>query len=107
MSKMNAGIPEIRRRVSQAKQIRREVGEQIDYENWKKRQGPKNPQLGIKATVLKVYAEKGKLSAWQALQEYNKRLSGEGFTLEMLEQWIGEYEERQPQRMGKDDGFDR
>lgn len=102
MSKMNAGIPEIRRRVSQAKQIRREVGEQIDYENWKKRQGPKNPQLGIKATVLKVYAEKGKLSAWQALQEYNK-----GFTLEMLEQWIGEYEKKQAQGVWKDDGYGR
>lgn len=102
MSKMNAGIPEIRRRVSQAKQIRREVGEQIDYENWKKRQGPKNPQLGIKATVLKVYAEKGKLAAWQALQEYNK-----GFTLEMLEQWIGEYEKKQAQGVWKDDGYGR
>ncbi len=54
-----------------------------------------------------VYAEKGKLAAWQALQEYNKKLSGEGFTLEMLEQWIGEYEKRQSQRMEKDDGRDR
>ena len=66
------------------------------------------PKLGIKSTVLNVYAEKGKLAAWQALQEYNKKLSGDGFTLEMLEQWIGEYEKRQQsQKVEKDDGFDR
>lgn len=107
MTNMRGRGSEIKRRITQADNVRKKVGDEIDYENWKKRQGPKTRQLGIKATVLKVYAEKGKLAAWQALQEYNKKLSGQGFTLEMLEQWIGEYEERQPQRMGKDDGFDR
>ena len=67
----------------------------------------RTPKLGIKSNVLMVYAEKGKLAAWQALQEFNKKLSGEGFTLEMLEKWIGEYEKRHKQRAGKDDGFDR
>lgn len=67
----------------------------------------KTKKLGIKSSVLLVYAEKGKLAAWQALQEYNKKLSGQGFTLEMLEQWIGEYESRQPKKVEKDDGFDR
>lgn len=65
------------------------------------------PKLGIKSNILIVYAEKGKLAAWQELQEYNKKISGEGFTLEILEQWIGEYEKRQSKRAGKDDGFDR
>lgn len=67
----------------------------------------KTLKLGIKARVLLVYAEKGKLAAWQALQEYNKKLSGQGFTLEMLEQWIREYESKQPKKVEKDDGLDR
>ena len=65
------------------------------------------PKPGIKSNVMMVYIEKGKLAAWHALQEYNKKISGEGFTLEMLEQWIGEYEKRKAQRVGKDDGYDR
>ena len=65
------------------------------------------PKPGIKSSVLMIYAEKGKLAAWQKLQEYNKKLSGEGFTLDMLEQWIKEYEKRQIKRTGKDDGYDR
>lgn len=75
-----------------AKEIRREI---------------RIPKPGVKSSVLMVYTEKGKLAAWQALQEYNKKLSGQGFTLEMLEQWIGEYEKRQNQRAGIDDGYDR
>ena len=67
----------------------------------------KNKKLGIKSSILLVYVEEGKLAAWQALQEYNKKLSGQGFTLEMLEQWIGEYESRQPKKVEKDDGPDR
>ena len=80
------------------------VGRSIDVEFYRKE---KTPKPGIKTRVLMVYIEKGKLAAWQALQEYNKKLSGDGFTLEMLEQWIGEYEKRQNQRAGKDNGCDR
>ena len=75
------------------------------YKNYSSKEH--TPKLGIKSSVMIVYAEKGKLAAWQALQEYNKKLSGEGFTLEMLEQWIGEYEKRQSQRMGRNSGCDR
>lgn len=76
------------------------------YKNYSSKEH--TPKLGIKSSVMIVYAEKGKLAAWQILQEYNKKLSGEGFTLEMLEQWIGEYEKKQQsQRVEKDDGFNR
>ena len=80
------------------------VGMQIDSEHYKSN---KPPKPGVKSTVIKEYIEKGKLAAWQILQEYNKKISGEGFTLEMLEKWIGEYEEEQAQRTGKDDEYDR
>ena len=99
------GMPKGDIRLEQRKSYSAKVDRIIDNEIYRKEHSPK---LGIKASVLIVYAEKGKLAAWQTLQEYNKKLSGEGFTLEMLEQWIGEYEKKQQsQRVEKDDGFNR
>ena len=98
------GVTEGRRAQQQKKYCSDRVARDIDKEINRKVQAP---QLGVKASVITVYVEKGKLAAWQALQEFNKKLSGNGFTLEMLEQWIGEYEKRQCQRAGKDYECDR
>lgn len=99
------GVSKEKRALEYNKQHFRKVSEHIEKEQLQKNK--KEPQLGIKFKVMLVYAEKGKLSAWKELQEYNNKLSGEGFTLEMLEQWIDEYEKKQSQKNEKDDGFDR
>jgi len=94
------------RAVLQAKCYSAKVSDLIHKDIYKKEQP--TPKPGIKSRTISVYVEKGKLAAWQFLQKYNEEnLSGNGFTLEMLEQWIGEYEKKQSQRAGKDDGFDR
>ena len=90
--------------VQQKRDFSNTIHNEIDKEI---RRRTNTPQPGIKSNVMMVYREKGKLAAWKKLQEYNEKLSGQGFTLEMLEQWIGDYEKRQNQRVGKDDGFDR
>ena len=96
-----SGEREVRFRDRQRLDVSNIVAHQIEENN--RKQNP--PQPGIKSTVLNVYAKSGEQAAWEALQEYNKKLSGDGFTLEMLEQWIGEYHAKQPNRgMGKDDG---
>ena len=66
----------------------------IDEQIRRKEKSNKKPVLGIKASVLNVYEEKGKHAAWEALQERNKKLEGVEYTLEMLEKWIEEYEKR-------------
>ena len=98
------GVSGCARAVQQKKDFSNATHNDIDRDI---RRENRTPKLGIKSNIMIVYIEKGKLAAWQALQEYNKKLSGQGFTLEMLEQWIGEYEKRQNKRVGKDDGFDR
>ena len=35
----------------------------------------RDPKPGVKSNILMIYIEKGKLAAWQALQEYNKKHS--------------------------------
>ena len=100
------GVTKGKMRQEQRRKYSNRVNINFDAEENRKKEH--TPKLGIKSSVLIVYAEKGKLAAWHALQEYNKKLSGEGFTLEMLEQWIGEYEKKQQsQRVEKNDGFDR
>jgi len=98
------GVSAMERAVQQKKDFSNTTHNEIDRAI---RGETRVPKLGIKSNVMMVYIQKGKLAAWQALQEYNKKISGEGFTLEMLEQWIGEYEKRQAQRVGKNDGYDR
>jgi len=91
-------------RVAQKNYISRAIGHQIDRDNRKHNQ----PQLGIKRIVLNMYTEKGEQAAWEELQKFNEKLSGNGYTLEMLKQWIGEYNNKQQNRgMKKDDGCDR
>ena len=98
------GVPKSTRSIQQKKDYSRLEGIYIDVEN---RREIRIPKPGVKSSVMMIYIEKGKLAAWQALQEFNKKLTGQGFTLEMLEQWIGEYEKKQGQRAGIDDGYDR
>ena len=100
------GTSDVDRRIQQAKRYSDKVSNLIHNEMYKKEQY--TPKPGIKSRTISVYVEKGKLAAWQFLQEYNREnLSGNGFTLEMLEKWIVEYEKTQLQKAGKDDGFDR
>lgn len=98
------GLRSNERAKMQKKHHSAKIARSIDIELYKRND---TPRPGIKTSVLMVYSVKGKLAAWQALQEFNKKISGQGFTMEMLEQWIGEYENRQAQRIGKDDGYDR
>ena len=81
------------------------VGNLLNSQKYRKKSEPKP---GIKVRVIEIYAEKGKLEAWQFLQKYNNEyFDGNGFSLEMLEQWISEYENRIVQKAGKDDEYDR
>jgi len=98
------GVSKTEKLTQQRKNFSARINIEIDKEITKKHYTPK---LGVKASVMKIYIEKGKLAAWEALQEFNKKLTGQGFSLEMLEQWIGEYEKKQVQRAGIDDGYDR
>ena len=102
------GRSQAHKAIQQSIEFAKIISHQIDAETHRMNNPKTNtPKLGIKSSVMIVYAEKGKLAAWQALQEYNKRISGGGFTLEMLENWIREYEKSQPQRMENDDRSDR
>ena len=68
--------------------------EKVHRDIWKANKIIPEPVLGTKATIMMIYAQKGKLAAWQALQEYNQKLSGVEYTLEMLEKWIEEESRR-------------
>ena len=100
------GTNKMDKAIKQAQRYSAKVSGLIHLEIHKKEQ--QAPVPGIKSRTISVYVEKGKLAAWQFLQEYNKEnLSGDGFTLDILEKWIGEYEKTQSLKAGKDDGFDR
>ena len=57
----------------------------IEIENRLKRK----PELGIKATTLEVYDEKGLVAAWKYLSEKNL-----GYDYATFEKWIREHDER-------------
>ena len=100
------GISKTEKAIKQAQRYSAKVSSLMHKDIQRKEQ--QAPQPGIKSRTISVYVEKGKIAAWQFLQDYNKKnLSGDGFTLEILEKWIGEYEKQQSSRAGKDDGYDR
>jgi len=81
--------------------------EKVHRDIWKANKKVPVPVLGTKSTIMIIYAEKGKLAAWRALQEYNQKLSGVEYTLEIFEKWIEEYESKQVRGKAKDDDYDR
>lgn len=85
---------QIDRRVEQYKRTSDKISNLIYDEDKRKMNADRKPVLGVKASVLNVYVEKGKHAAWEALQERNKKLEGVEYTLEILEKWIEDYEKK-------------